>query len=254
MFSRASVSRFFLNVLFFIFALMLLSFICRLVFIADTGFLNGAVGARAESGDVFRALFGGARYDGRIIAPAAVFYGFLYFALSKWRRRAAALTVFASVCGFALIFLSVCDSAYYEIYGDTFNSIILGLIYDDREAIFKTGLSGDYNIIFRSLLVVISTGFFAFMFYKALKRLAAVRIEGTVPAFVLSASALYCTALLTASTWDFKGGSLDYLVTPPKNAVLRKATPGALRDIFVVYSNYKSLKGGSFENYVRGGG
>lgn len=247
---KACVSRFFLNVLFFLFALMLLSSLCRLIFITNAGLLSGVV-EFSEISDILQALFGGARYDGRIMAPASLIYGLLYIVFSKYKRTIF-LTVFAALCGFIVIFLSVCDYVYYEIYGDTFNSIILGLIYDDREAIFKTGMSGDYNILFRSLIVIFCTSFFTFIFYKIIKKLERVKINGTLTAFLIGVFSLYSIALLTASTWDFKGGSLDYLVTPPKNAFLRKAVPGPLRDIFVVYLNYEAIKGGSFENYAQG--
>lgn len=130
---------------------------------------------------------------------------------------------------------------------------MLGLIFDDTVAIMKTGLSGDYNIIFRSFITVVSTVIFSYIFYKLSVKISRIRIDSYKILTLFSLFSIYIIAVSLSSTLSLKGGSLDYVVKNlPKSDFLRKAVPGALRDIFVVYKSYKNMDKGVFEDFSNG--
>ena len=43
--------------------------------------------------------------------------------------------------------LTLFQITYYQIFGDTFNLILLGLIYDDQSAMIDTAVNSSYNIL-----------------------------------------------------------------------------------------------------------
>ncbi|MBQ3033780.1 MAG: hypothetical protein IJD28_05335, partial [Deferribacterales bacterium] len=252
MFFRESVGRFFINILYFTVLFMLLMSLCRLAFILEAGFIGGSIGLMWSIDDIMTTLFNGARYDGRIVSFLSLIYGLLYILTSSSKKRPLILTAFSLFLSFVTIFLWVCNTVYFNIYGDTFNTVILGLIYDDRQAIFQTGVSGDYNILLRIFLTILSTWLFSYIFYVGLKKISQFKFKKVASALISSVIVCYVTALLMASTLNLKGGSLDYLITPAKNPFLMKAAPGALRDIYVVYLNYKDIINGDFDRFSAG--
>lgn len=251
-----SFSKFVSNILLFIISISLVFILCRLAFILDIGYFGGLFAGSSGDGisisDVLQALFNGMRYDSRIVAAVSIFYIVLYLALFRVNRRPMILTIFSMVFVFIIIAASVGNSAFYKIFGDTYNIMLLGLIYDDRQAIFHTALSGEYNVIFRFGVMIAGTMVFGHFYYRLVKLADKVKPWNKV-AGVMSVLALaYVIAVMMSSTLSLRGGSIDYLITPSKNDFLRKASSGPMRDLHLVYISYSRMKGDNFEKYSGG--
>lgn len=244
-------SKFIYNIMLFIVGLSLVLFLCRVVFIVDIGYF-GSLFAKSQTGvsgdDVLLTIFNGLRYDGRIVGAISLFYIALYVGLLRVNRRHIILTVFSMILVFIIIAASVGNQAFYKIFGDTYNIIFLDLIYGDRHAIFNTALSGEYNIIFRFGVIFGGTMLFGHFYYRLVKLADKARPWNTRISAISCGFLAYLILLMMSSTISLRGGSIDHLISPAKNSFLRKATPGALQNLYLVYKTHLGLEGYSFEN------
>ena len=135
------------------FAYLLIIFgLCRIGFIINSGILNSAItGAYGSNSlpvsDIGQTLFAGFRYDGRLAAPAAFIFAALYILFSFIKSaKTPVIMIFTSIISYIIIIASFVNDTYYSIFNDTFNIIMLGVIYDDQSAIFHTALNSDYKI------------------------------------------------------------------------------------------------------------
>lgn len=251
-----SLAKFISNILLFVISVSLVFLLSRLAFILDIGYFSGLFADSSGNGiiisDVLQALFNGMRYDSRIVGAVSIFYMVLYLALFSTNRRPMILTVFSMVFVFIIIAAYVGNSAFYKIFGDTYNIMLLGLIYDDRQAILHTALSGEYNVIFRFGVVIAGTMFFGHFYYRLVKLADKVKPWKKAVEVALILALVYVIAVMMSSTLSLRGGSIDYLITPSKNEFLRKASSGPLRDLHLVYISYSRMKGDSFEKYSGG--
>ena len=223
------------------FAYLLIIFgLCRIGFIINSGILNSAItGAYGSNSlpvsDIGQTLFAGFRYDGRLAAPAA----FIFAALS--------------IISYIIIIASFVNDTYYSIFNDTFNIIMLGVIYDDQSAIFHTALNSDYNALPKIAASVILTAIAVFIYSKIYKKIENIKSSISIKKTVLLGILIsYILILAASSTFNLKGGDLSYIVKLPENNFLKKAAPGALHDLDRVYRAYKDIKGESFEKYAGG--
>ena len=249
--SSSCIIKLFLNLIYFIFAILLVFSIIRIVFIVNTGFLQGALGENYSFSDIVRTLYNGIRYDGRLVAVTSIVYLLVYVFTPK-TKRLLTTTILATIISAIVILISVINIGYYEIYKDTFNAVIYGLIHDDQEALIKTAMSGEYNIIFRSLVVIISTIVFIYAYRFFGKKMLKININSKVLSVILPLVSIYFIGVLMSSTLSLKGGSINWLITPAQNSFLRKVTPGALYNLDLVVKNYSALKKGNFNTYSGG--
>ncbi len=243
----------------FLIYLLIIFGLCRIGFIINSGILNSAItGAYGSASlpflDIMQTLFSGLRYDGRLAAPAAFIFAVLYIAFSFIKKaQKPVIIVFTSIISYIVIIASFVNDTYFSIFNDTFNIILLGVIYDDQSAIFHTALNSDYNALPKILASVILTAVAVFIYNKIYKKIEninkSVSIKQAVPLGILL---LYVLILTTSSTFNLQGGDLSYIVKLPENNFLKKAAPGALHDLDRVYRAYKDIKGESFEKYAGG--
>lgn len=256
-----------------------LFFILRLWFVFYLGVWLGAA-AEAAAEDYFATFLNALRYESRSCAAIALVYFLLGAALFWTRRREAILRGFATFAFFFVSFIYLAEVVFYEIYADGFNANLLGLIYDDREAIFKTGLGGSYSIAPKVILAVL----LGLVFRLAFRKLAAIfegflgRFQGggenggggekfatrgakthaknaskirgfAVPAALFVIFGLSVTfSINSAFKFSVREG-VDTTIKPVANTFLRNATPGAFRNLYIVYKGHKKSRSSAFSDY-----
>lgn len=253
------ILKIYIQIITFLIYLLVIFGLCRIGFIINSGILNSAINGADSSAslpflDIMQTLFSGLRYDGRLAAPAAFIFAVLYIAFSFIKKaQKPVIIVFTSIISYIVIIASFVNDTYFSIFNDTFNIILLGVIYDDQSAIFHTAVNSDYNALPKILASIILTAVAVYIYNKIYKKIEniskSVSIKQAVPLGILL---LYVLILTTSSTFNLQGGDLSYIVKLPENAFLKKAAPGALHDLDRVYRAYKDIKGESFEKYAGG--
>lgn len=253
------ILKIYIQIITFLIYLLVIFGLCRIGFIINSGILNSAINGADSSAslpflDIMQTLFSGLRYDGRLAAPAAFIFAVLYIAFSFIKKaQKPVIIVFTSIILYIVIIASFVNDTYFSIFNDTFNIILLGVIYDDQSAIFHTAVNSDYNALPKILASIILTAVAVYIYNKIYKKIEniskSVSIKQAVPLGILL---LYVLILTTSSTFNLQGGDLSYIVKLPENAFLKKAAPGALHDLDRVYRAYKDIKGESFEKYAGG--
>lgn len=188
-------------------------------------------------------LYNAFRYDGQIIGVLSVIFFLLNLVFkAKIARIYAFLLIFISS------FLGIANIGFYSIYQDVFNATLLGLIFDDRKAIFQTALQGDFNFTFKIVLWLILSVFFYAIFIFLYKKMA----EFKGKSFRVSLFALFilCSLFSINGTIGLKGISLGKEIVPVRNSFLRKITHGAFRDLRYVYMSYARIAQSSFTDYI----
>lgn len=236
--------------------------LCRTGFIINTGFINSAImdsNGYTSFSDIINTLLAGLRFDSRLAAPITFILMAIYIILSfikpikTNKLKNIIIMVLVSTLSYIIIVTSFVNDTYYSIFNDTFNIILLGAIYDDQTAILQTAINSNYYVIPKIILSIIITFALVFVYYKIYKKIE--KIEKTISlrnTILFGLVITYLLILTTSSTFNLKGGSLNYLVTLPENNFLKKATPGALYDLDRVYKAYNGIKGESFEKYSGG--
>lgn len=249
----------YIQIIIFLAYLLIIFGLCRIGFIIHSGILNSAITGIESSNslpvlDIMQALFSGLRYDGRLAAPAALIFAVLYILFTFIKKaKTHAVIIFTSIISYIIIIASFVNDTYYSIFNDTFNIILLGVIYDDQSAIFHTAVNSDYNALPKILASVILTATAVFIYYKIYKKIEKINKTISIKqAVLLGILILYVLILTTSSTFNLQGGDLSYIVKLPENTFLKKAAPGALHDLDRVYRAYKDIKGESFEKYAGG--
>lgn len=243
----------------FLVYLLIIFGLCRIGFIINSGIFNSAITGTEGSNilpflDILQTIFSGLRYDGRFAAPAAFIFAVLYIALSFVKKaQKPVILIFTALISYIVIVASFINDTYYTIFNDTFNIILLGVIYDDQTAIFQTAVNSDYNALPKIAASIILTAIAVFIYNKIYIKIEktnkTISIKKAVP---LGMVLLYVLILTTSSTLNLQGGDLSYIVKLPENNFLKKATPGALHDLDRVFRAYRDIKGESFEKYAGG--
>ncbi|MDE7315656.1 MAG: LTA synthase family protein [Mucispirillum sp.] len=249
----------YIQLIIFLAYLLIIFGLCRIGFIIHSGILNSAITGTESSNslpvlDIMQTLFSGFRYDGRLAAPAAFIFAVLYILFTFIKKaKTHAVIIFTSLISYIIIIASFVNDTYYSIFNDTFNIILLGVIYDDQSAIFHTAVNSDYNALPKILASIILTAIAVLIYYKIYKKIEKINktisIKQAVPLGILI---IYVLILITSSTFNLQGGDLSYIVKLPENTFLKKTAPGALHDLDRVYRAYKDIKGESFEKYAGG--
>ncbi len=253
------VFKIYMQIIVYLCYLLIIFGLCRIGFIINSGIFNSAIYATGGENtlpiiDIIKTMFAGFRYDGRLAAPAVFIFIILYIGFSFIKHaKNIAVIIFTSIISYIIIIASFVNDTYYSIFNDTFNIILLGVIYDDQSAIFHTAINSDYNTIPKVLMSIILTIVVVFIYYKIYKKIEnsnkTISFKKALPIGIII---IYILILTTSSTLNLKGGDLTYIVKLPENSFLKKATPGALHDLDRVYRAYKDIKGESFEKYAGG--
>lgn len=248
-----------LNALAFFAFLYAIDAIFRAIFILNIGILERHLGS-AESSEFLQAFINGARYFGQIAGVLASVV-FVLFLCGIWRRifhKIAFIFIAFVIC--LLCFVNIANMGFYAIYGDVFNANLLGLIFDDRSAIFATAQGGQYNLILKIILWILSSVIFVLIFYKiteitsrfcesrnlARKSRKLRRICAFFAFFIFVFSALFAIN----GQFGLKGISLGKEIRPTTNAFLRKISTGALRDLSLVVRAYRKITNSKFSDFI----
>lgn len=190
-------------------------------------------------------------YDGQIIGVLSV----LYFVLALlFRQRFFVLEIYAFLVLLISVFVVVANIGFYEIYTDMFNATLLGLIFDDRTAIFKTAQGGDFNLSFKIILWLA----LSFMFYLLLRlcfKLLQKHCKASFVKFKFIKNTLlfllffFCVLFAINGHFGFKGISLGKELVPVENTFLRKLSVGSFRDLLYVYKGYVKIFNSKFSDY-----
>lgn len=228
--------------------LALLFISIRIAFILYVGVYHNAMG-EVGFGDVINTLINGAKYDDKTVASATIIFLLLGFFFSFFKFQEKILNIYAGIIFSICIFLSIANMAFFGIYNNTFDNNILGLFDDDFNIILKTGLQGNYYIGTK-IIIWIFCSFITFFIYKKfcnifsqifLKKFASkyTKISSVI------AFGILCVMMLVFinSHLGLKEISLDMDTKLSKDSFLKKITPGAFRNLYVVYkTNQQSSK------------
>ena len=225
------------------FAFMTLLFILflslRIVFIA---FFSEAVsGVNLNEFALF--FYNAFRYDAQIIGVLSVLFFFLNFI-----PKEKVVRIYAFLVILITAFVGIANIGFYDIYQDVFNASLLGLIFDDRKAIFETALGGDYHFTYKVILWLILSGLFYTLFIWVQKKLAQIQGKG-FRASLFVVFALCCLFNINGHI-GLKGISLGKEIVPVTNSFLRQITQGAFRDLLYVYMSYAKIAKSSFKDYT----
>lgn len=116
---------------------------------------------------------------------------------------------------------------YYTIYKDVFNIILLGIFFDDQQAIFEDGISGKYFLSVKFLCFFVTLAFYIWLYKRAVdSTLFKIRIQGFLSAILnlvyFLLFALRVTFLFN-SAFSLKEVSLDQEVKPVKIYFYKKS-------------------------------
>ena len=161
----------YIQIITFLLYLLIIFGLCRIGFIINSGILNSAITGDTSASlpvlDILQTLFAGLRYDGRLTAPATFIFAALYIIFSFIKKaQKPVILIFASIISYIIIIASFVNDTYFSIFNDTYNIILLGVIYDDQSAIFHTALNSDYNALPKILASIILTVAAVFIYNK----------------------------------------------------------------------------------------
>ncbi|MGX2981928.1 LTA synthase family protein [Helicobacter sp. 23-1045] len=268
-FSSVNFARIFAKSLVFFAFLYVVDFAFRAFFIAYIGIWGGNIGTLESNAEIFQTLINGARYFGQIAGVLAL-VAFVLFALCAWRIFSKIAQIFIALILTAISFVNIANMGFYEIYGDTFNANLLGLIFDDRGAIFSTAMSGQYNLTLKifawiaisvALVVAINAIFRKIDSPKFANLLANpanpksknfTRFAQNISVIALFLTFAFATLFAINGHFGFKGISLGKEIRPVGNAFLRKVSIGAFRDLHIVHKAYRKIAHSKFSDYIQG--
>ena len=276
------------SLVFFVF-LYVVDFAFRAFFIAYIGFWCGNIGTLESNAQIFQTFINGSRYFGQIIGVLSlIVFVLLLFChrfdssanLGKSSKSNAPnrlnrifrkiLQIFIALTLTLICFVNIANMGFYQIYGDTFNANLLGLIFDDREAIFKTAMSGDYNLSLKIfawiaisvvLVVAINAIFRKIDLAKFanqttnpanLKSAKFTRFAPNISAIALFLIFGFATLFAINGHFGLQGISLGKEIRPVSNTFLRQVTTGAFRDLYIVILAYRKIAHSKFSDYIQG--
>ena len=249
-----------------IFALFLfvLFFVVKLFFVLYAGVYHNAIGEVKGFGEYVTTFMNGLRYDSRAVATFVALYFFIGLLFFWTQARWIFLWIYAICVVFLVFFVGIAEVVFYEIFDDVFNAHLLGLIFDDRRAIFQTGISGEYGISTKVIVWLIFSLIFAYFYTKISGKIT--REYGYDPLSSIHSRSTRNESFLSAIIWfiifallmlfsinsgfSIKGVSLDQAVKPVENPFLRKVSVGAARDLYLVYRGYARISNSHFSDYT----
>ncbi|MCE3047320.1 LTA synthase family protein [Helicobacter kayseriensis] len=236
----------------------------RVVFVIYIGYYHGALFEEAYQGEalfpqILKMFYSGALHDNRVISIFGILYfvlGFLGICITSFKNEKSVFLSFVDYFAYGIfglfLFVSIANFTYYTIYKDVFNIIILGLFFDDQQAIFEDGLSGKYWLSIKFLSFFIALWLCIWIYKKIIKK---INFAPNMPKVLLYDGVL----VLVYGIWmlgymnssiSFYNRSLDQELEPARNAFLRKMTPSPFRSLYLVYRGYKSEQSANFSSFT----
>ncbi|WP_104708321.1 LTA synthase family protein [Helicobacter ailurogastricus] len=238
-----------LNALVFSLFLSLFLSLLRVGFIAYSGIYKGALASPLPLDQITQVLKDGFKYDNHMAAAFSLI--FLLIALVRSRLGHFYALFVLALC----LALQVANITYYEIYGGVFDTNLLDAFNQTPKILMGMALHSEYHIptkVFVWLACSVLAGFVYHKLGRASDGLAGVLqnlpFKPVCGLLVASFSVwmLYCIN----ARLGFKGVSLDTAVKPAKDPFLRQVTPGAFRDLYLVFKDYKKSHHVRFANFT----
>ena len=249
----------------FTFLLIFLCFLIRIAFVVYVGHFHGVL---YEEGESFISLlpqiglmfYNGALFDYRGVAVFAI----LYFVLGIFGLllkslcpppyfKFSFLNVYAYIVFALFLFVSIANFTYYTIYKDVFNIVLLGIFFDDQQAILEDGLSGKYFLSVKILCFLVAIWLCIKIYNLALSKISIPPLlQKKAVIFDLLLFSLFAILMLCFinSSFSLDNKSLDRDLTPPSNIFLQKITPSPFRSLYQVYKGYKSGSKATFSSFT----
>ncbi|WP_120945985.1 MULTISPECIES: LTA synthase family protein [Helicobacter] len=232
-------------------------FLClRLGFLAYTGVYKGALNQPLGTllNPIWHVLGDGIKYDNRIVAIFGLLFLLIGF-LTPTRARAKTLSIYALFCIALCLFLQIANMTYYSIYGNVFDANLVEIFEENPRTLLSMAVTGEYFIGTKLLvwLVLSALGFWLYLGVICL----ATRLCHALELFplrwalggVFGVLALFMLICIN-SRLALSGVSLDFVVKPAQNAFLRKITPGAFRNLYLVFRDYSKSHQVDFSNFT----
>ena len=283
--------RIFLKSIVFFAFLYVVDFLFRAFFLAYIGIWSGNIGTLESNTQIWQTFINGSRYFGQIVGVLSLI---VFVLLLFCQRRdfgdssdsnssdssdsakilsdsstpnlinrifCVILRIFIALILTSIAFVNIANMGFYQIYGDTFNANLLGLIFDDRGAIFRTAFAGQYNLSLKIIawialsvaLTITINAIFRKIDSLHLANLSA-RFRHAQGALAFALFLLFGFATLFAINGHFglKGISLGKEIRPVGNTFLRQITTGAFRDLYIVILGYRKIAHSKFSDYIEG--
>ena len=172
------------------------------------------------------------------------------------------LRIFIALILTSIAFVNIANMGFYQIYGDTFNANLLGLIFDDRGAIFRTAFAGQYNLslkIIAWIAISIALVFAINAIFRKIDSLNLANLKSAKFRYIKSTFAMllflifgFATLFAINGNFGLKGISLGKEIRPVGNTFLRQITTGAFRDLYIVFLGYRKIAHSQFSDYIEG--
>ncbi|WP_237013429.1 LTA synthase family protein [Helicobacter pylori] len=243
----------FLKGFYFTFFMSLLFVFNRIGFILYAGYYKHAL-KNPIFDEIIKTLFNGARYDNRVVSSLAILFiiiGLLGLFAPKHQTKMLNITAYFSIA--IILFLNIANIVYYGIYGNVFDENLLEFLHEDTLTILK--MSGEYPIISSFSLFVILSVLISFIYFKLQNALFKPNVyQATKPlkTFILFALFSLTQMFYINAQWSFVGASLDLHLEPAKDPFLRKITPGAFRNLYLLARNYRQSHNLKFSDFAKG--
>ena len=281
--------RIFLKSIVFFAFLYVVDFCFRAFFLVYIGILGGNIGTLESNAQIWQTFINGSRYFGQIVGVLSLI---VFVLLLFCQRRDSGdlndsnssdsakissdsnapnlinrifrviLRIFIALILTSIAFVNIANMGFYQIYGDTFNANLLGLIFDDRGAIFRTAFAGQYNLSLKIIawialsiaLTIAINAIFRKIDSLRLANLKSLKFRHAQGAFAIALFLLFGFATLFAINGHFglKGISLGKEIRPVGNTFLRQITTGAFRDLYIVILGYRKIAHSKFSDYIEG--
>lgn len=235
---------------FFIF-LYVLDIFFRAVFIINLGVFKDNLGAATQT-QILQAFINGSRYFGQIIGVLSLIV-FVLLLMCECKKCKfifhKILRIFIAFVICLVCFVNIANMGFYEIYGDVFNANLLGLIFDDRAAIFDTAFAGDYHLSVKIMAWIVSSVIFIKISNIIFRKIDSFN-GGIFWAFLLFLVFGFASLFAINGTFGLKGISLGANIKPVTNTFLRQISTGAFRDLYIVFIGYKRISNSKFSDYI----
>ncbi|BCZ18038.1 Phosphatidylglycerol-membrane-oligosaccharide glycerophosphotransferase MdoB [Helicobacter sp. NHP19-003] len=235
----------------FVFSLFLGLFLSllRLGFIVYSGLYEGALAHPLPFDQIVQVLKDGFKYDNRVVAA----FSLIFLILALVRTKAA--HIFALFVLVLCLFLQVANITYYEIYGVAFDTNLLDAFNQSPKILMGMALHSEYHIPTKVLVWLVFSVLSGWLYYKLTQKTAQLSsvlqnlpfkpVCGLLVAF-FSVWILYGINSRLALT----GVSLDFTLKPAKDPFLRQVTPGAFRNLYLVFKDYKKSHNVRFSSFT----
>ncbi|GMB92461.1 Phosphatidylglycerol-membrane-oligosaccharide glycerophosphotransferase MdoB [Helicobacter bizzozeronii] len=235
-------------------------FIClRLGFLGYTGIYKDALALHGHalsslSSQIWQTLGNGMRYDNRMVAIFGLVFLLLALLSIKTKAQRKICNAYALLIIALCVFLQIANMTFYSIYGAVFDANLLEVFDESLSTLLSMAIRGEYFIGTKIFMWLICSalGFWVYLrvaqiaqiFYEVFKDFSLKVILGLTGA---------CLAFFMLISINARFGltaiSLDLAIQPAENVFLRQITPGAFRNLYLVFKNHAKSQKITFANF-----